>query len=321
MTVSVYKLSIIGVAVTLLAGCSVIGNMPYVDSLMSRGKTDQTILEGSGGLEACVPESGSPFNFRKDILVVGTVGGTDQARDLPGLSMLTSKRLQTHLESLERFNVYGMHDSTFSNADSSTPSLVRELGREYSSQFVVKLELEDLTVRARKGWLRKVIGGVGQRNVAMKLYVYGTEYGELFHTSRFQDTVHGYVSGHSGNGPTVTTLWFDSDLGSEIDAILKKMSTQINERLACVPFAAKVIAMNGGNIEISAGYLHGVRPGTNLRIHQSKDIMTTNAAQKQAELEGWVTVHAVFPSHSIASVVEDSSETHRPEVGDAVRAW
>lgn len=319
MTVTFYKLSIAAVVLVLLAGCSFRGEVPVT----GQWDTQQAF-------EVCLPEVGSPFYYRKVILVAGTVGVPDLARDLPGLDYLTSKRLQTHLDALERFSVLATHDTSFESMALDTEARVRQFGREYESQFVVKLELQDLSLHSSGGWLSKwlakVLGTTTERNVLIKLYIYDAEYGALFHSQQYEGIVSGNVVGYPGNARTVTTSWFNTDLGTQIDEILKAMSMQINEKLACVPFATKVSAVKGNDIHINAGFLHGMRPGVDLRVYRRSDILAADGTlkqgiRKQGKNEGWIRVNTVFPNHSIAGTTQDNVGGNRLDVGDIVRAW
>jgi hypothetical protein len=162
--------------------------------------------------------------------------------------------------------------------------------------------------------------------VSIKLYIYDTEYGALFHSQLYQRIVSGNVVGFPGNGRTVSPSWFNTDLGTQVDEILKAMSVQINEKLACVPFSTKVIAVKGDDIHINAGFLDGIRPGETLRVYRRSYIFLPDGTQqqgtqKQGKDEGWVKVNAVFPDHSIAGATQDSVGGVRPDAGDVVRAW
>ncbi len=321
MTDTFFRISIACAVLVLLAGCSFTGEFSANGQHAPQRNNVQASAEKPDPLQVCSPDQGAPFHFRKNILVAGTIGVSDLARDLPGLANLTSRRLQTHLESLEHFNVLATHDTSFESMAPGTAKRVRHLGREHASQFVVKLELEDLTMHSSGGWLRKMSGGRAQRNVLMKLYIYGTEYGAQLHSQIYQDTATGKVVGHPGRGNAVTTPWFKTDLGRKVDQILKAMSTQINEKLACIPFSTEVTAVEGNNIHISAGYLHGIRPGETLRVYRSNDLLAPDEIRKLSENEGWITVTTVFPNRSIATATQVSLIGTRPDIGDVVRAW
>lgn len=322
MSVTFYKLSIVGAALTLLVGCAFKSETPVLEHWDAQMSHDLANAQKSGALEACEPVSGSPFAYRKALLVAGTIGVPDMARDLPGLAILTSQRLQSHLDASERFKVTATHDSSFESMGESTAARVRQLGREYDSQFIVKLELEDLTLLSPVGWFGKLIGDSShsKRNVLMSLYIYDVEYGTLFHTQRYQRTVSGNVVGFPGNGRTVGAPWFNTNLGQQIDGVLKEMSQQINEQLACVPFSAEVTSVRGADIHINAGYLHGLRTGDTLRIYRRTDLLIPDEMQEPGEDEGWITVGTVFPDHSIA-FASDKMSVSGPDKGDVVRAW
>lgn len=321
MSVTFNKLSIVSVVLVLLAGCSYKGDVSLAERVNKRQDLSPATVEKKGGVDICSPETGSPFHFRKDILVAGTIGVSDVARDLPGLDNLTSRRLQTHLDALGRFNVLATHDSSFESMGAGTAVRVKHLGREHESQFVVKLELEDLTTHSSTGVLPKLLGGGTKRNVGMSLYIYGTEYGSLFHSQRYEGTASGNVVGYPGSGSTVTTPWFNTDMGATVDKILKTMSMDINEKLACVPFSTEVTSVKGNNVHIGAGYLHGIRPGETLRVYRSNDVLAPDGRKKQQPSEGWIKVHTVFPNRSIASAAEDNLGIHRMDIADVVRAW
>lgn len=323
MTVTFYKLWIVAVLSLLLVGCSLPGGLPFVGQGKKTSQAQaRAVLQGTGGaLEACSPEPGTPFIYKKAILVAGTIGVPDLARDLPGLTTLTSQRLQMHLDALDRFNVFATHDSSFESMGPGTAGRVRQLGREYASQFVVKLDIEDLSVQPSGGWFDELLGGSDQRNVQMRLYIYDVEYGALFHSQQYQRTVSGDVVGYPGNGRTVASPWFNTDLGKQIDEMLQAMSMQINESLACVPFSAEVTSIRGNDIHINAGFLHGIRSGDTLRVYRRSDVLAPEDRQEQGENDGWIKVHTVFPNHSVASTARDGIVGYGLDTGDVVRAW
>ena len=103
--------------------------------------------------------------------------------------------------------------------------------------------------------------------------------------------------------------------------MLKDMSRQINERLACVPFATEVLAVSGGKIHINAGYLHGLNPGATLQVYHRSDLRTGEGIKQLEGKGGWIRVNTVLPNQSIASVTEERSVSSLVNVGDIVRAW
>jgi len=328
MTFTFYKFASIAVVVLLISGCSMGDKLPFTmqwnvqqggDLAMAAADTDEA--DSHDAASACLPEAGSPFHFRKDLLIAGTISATGDIKDLPGLGELTSRRLQSHLDSLDRFNTSAMHKVSFKSMSEGTTARVKQLGRDYSSQFVLKIEIEDLTLHGSNNWLKKVTGRGVKRDVAVKLYIYDTEHGALFYSKQYQDTVSGRVVGYPGNGNTVTTAWFATDLGKQIDLLLSEISLDIAEKLACVPFSSEVIAVKGDEIHIGAGYLHGVRPGETLRAYPSGYRFASQSTDLQNENEVWIRVVSVFPSHSIASTVLLGSNPNAMNRGDVVRAW
>ena len=321
MTVSFDKLSILSALLVVLTGCSSISKIPFADRWNTQKSEVPSSATVQSAAEGCTPETGAPFHFRKVLLVAGTTGVSGIARDLPGLADLTSRRLQTHLDALNRFNVFATHNSSFETMASGTAVRVKQLGRDFASQFVVKLKLEDLTTYTAGGWLPELLGGITHRNVLLKMYIYDTEHGTLFYSKQYQDIASGDVVGYPGDGKVVSDPWFNTDLGIKIDSILKTISMQIDRKLACVPFSAEVVAVKGSDIHINAGYLHGVRPGETLRAYRSADVLASSGTQKQGENEGWIKVQTVFPNHSIASYNQDSLGDIVLDTGDIIRAW
>ena len=317
MTVTRYKLSIVGVMLILLAGCSSIGEMLTAQQTDNRQSEDKSGVSAPTALEGCKPNLGSPHYYRKIILVAGTTAEQDVASDLPGLANLTSKRLYQHLDSLDRFKVMVAHNTSFDSMALDTAASASQLGRQHSSQFVVKLELVDLTMISPRMW----ISVFNKRNVEIKLNVYDTAYGSLFYSQQYQATVNGDVVGYPGSGITVSTAWFSTDLGAEVDSMLKEMSMQVNEKLACVPFSTQVTAVKGGNVYIDAGYNHGIKPGEKLRVYRRSEVSTPNGVQKQEQKGGWIQVNSVYPNYSIAGFAKNDKGDRRLDVDDVVRAW
>ena len=320
MNATFNKLATVAVVLTMLAGCSFNSAKPIGAQSIIQPR-DEQLGEIPNSLETCSADVGAPFHFRKSVLVAGTIGLPVIARDLPGLSSVTSERLQTHLEALEKFNVSAMHDSSFESTSPSTAARVRELGRDYASQFVVKVDIEDLTIKSHGGWWSKLLGRKNERDILLKLHVYDTEHGALFYSQQYQETVTGDVIGFPGNGNSVTISWFETDLGRQVDSLLQIMSEQINEKLACVPFSTQVTSTRDNELHIAAGYLHGIRPGETLRIYPSNSISVANGSPVAGGKKVWIQVNSVYPTHSIAKPSQGTVNENGLATGDIVRAW
>ena len=305
---------------TMLAGCSYSRAIPIgVPSIIQPRDGHATAIPNS--LETCSAAAGSPFHFRKSVLVAGTIGLPVLARDLPGLPPVTSRRLQAHLEALGSFNVSAMHDSSFESASPSAAARVRELGRDYEAQFVVKVDIEDLTINANGGLISNLLGRGDERNILLRLSVFDTEHGVLFYTDQLQHIVTGDVVGFPGNGNSVTNSWFETDLGKQIDKMLKTMSMQINETLACVPFSTQVTSVRDNQLRIAAGFRHGVRPGETLRAYPSGNLLQISSTSAGEPRQVWIRVNSVYPNHSTATVSEGTLSGSGLATGDVVRAW
>lgn len=324
MTVNLHKLLIAASVLVMLTGCSYISELPFARQWNNQQGKGLAEMEVPVAFTTCLPEAGSPFAYRKMLLVAGTLAVPDLPKDLPGIAYITSKRLQTHLDALERFTVLATHDTSFKSMAVDTAARARQFGREYSSQFVVKLEIHDLTIRSPRGWLPRLLGTSTERDVRIDVYIYDTEYGALFHSQQYQGTVNGNVVGYPGNSRNVTPAWFNTDLGARVDEMLKSISLKINEKLACVPFSTEVTAVKGKDIHFSAGYLQGIRPGETLRIYRRSYLLLPDGTQqegtqRQKEDEGWIRVNSVFPNYSIAT--QDTDVGVSVDAGDVVRAW
>ncbi|MFK7893784.1 MAG: FlgT C-terminal domain-containing protein [Granulosicoccus sp.] len=321
MTLTFYRLSIVAVLVFTLLGCSLKWGKPDTVNTTSALTTAASEAQKTGAQDMCQPEKGSPFHLQKVILVAGTISVPYLARDLPGLPALTSKRLQDHLDALERFTVKAMHDSSFQSHGLGTQMRVKQLGVEHAAQFIVKLEIEDLTLSHSKGLTGLLFKNRDRRDVIIRSYLYDTEYGSLFDTQRYQRSISGDVTGYRGNSGVVTPLWFSTSLGKEIDGILEEVSVEINKKLACIPFSTKVTAVNGNDIHINAGHRQGIRPGETLRLYRRSNILNPTVEQKQIKSDVWIQVNTVFPDHSIASTTQGTRAVNRLNTGDVVRAW
>ena len=321
MAVPFKKLSIASVVLALLAGCSYKGVTPAdFAGDIQQSETESKVLQASE-LDVCAPETGSPFHLRKAILIAGTTSVPDLARDLPGLAKLTSRRLQTHLDNLNRFNVFATHNSTVNTVRSGTAVRVRQMSRESASQFVVKIELEDLTLYTAGGLLARLSGKRYKRNILLKLNIFDTENGALFYSQEYHRTVNGDVVGYPGNGKTVSIPWFDTELGKQVDEILEAMSFEINEKLACVPFSTEVTAVKGNEVFIGAGYMHGIRPGETLRVYRRNNALASEDAGGEQTDEGWIKISSVFQNYSVANITDNVSGETGLETGDVLRAW
>ena len=320
MTVTFYKLAVVAAVVTILASCSLGGEIPP-EGLGGVERSNEQASEIPVSLQSCSPDAGSPFHFRKSILVAGTIGLPLLARDLPGLSTVTSMRLQAHLEALDHFNVAAMHHSSFKSSSPGAAARIRELGRDYESQFVVKVDIEDFAITSKGGFLSELLGNNKERNIVLRLHVFDTEHGVPFYTQQYQKTVTGDVVGFRGNGNSVTTSWFETDVGKQVDEILKAMSMQVDENLACVPFSTQVTSVREDELKIAAGYRHGIRPGETLRVYPNDSISKADGSPLLENEQVWIKVNSVFPNYSLASISEGIVDSKGLSTGDIVRAW
>ncbi|MDB3936407.1 hypothetical protein N9383_06805 [Granulosicoccus sp.] len=320
MTVIFHKLAVLAAVLTILASCSLGGEMQTTE-LGSAERRDEQIGVMPASLQSCSPDAGSPFHFRKSILVAGTIGLPVLARDLPGLSTVTSMRLQAHLEALDHFNVAAMHHSSFKSSSPGAAARIRELGRDYESQFVVKIDIEDFAITSTGGFLSKLLGDNNERNIVLRLYIFDTEHGVPFYTQQYQKTVTGDVVGFRGNGNSVTTSWFETNLGKQVDEMLEMMSMEVDENLACVPFSTQVTSVREDELKIAAGYRHGIRPGETLRVYPNDNMSKADGSPSFENNKIWIKVNSVYPNHSLASVSEGMEDSEGLSTGDIVRAW
>ena len=308
------------VVILLVTGCSTKDDAKIGLQGTQQNKAQVGVIKPSA-LDICKPNVGSPHYYRKAIFVADTTAKNDIARDLPGLANLTSQRLQTHLDELKRFKVSTAQPTGFASRDIHTAERVRQIGRQYVAQFVVKLEILDLTLHSPEGFLANLFED-NRRDVLITLYIYDAEHGALFYSQQFQDTVSGDVVGYPGFAGRIPPAWFNTDLGMTVDGMLKAMSGQINEQLACVPFATEVIAVSGDDIHINAGYLNGIKPGSSLQVYQRNELLTGDGVQKLEKKGGWILINTVLPNKSIANATEGNSVNNRAvTIGDIVRAW
>lgn len=323
MTVAFHKFTMVVAALTLLTGCTLFSGEPAPAPAVLLPSESGGQLETSSALQTCTPEAGAPFSYRKPIFVAGTLTASNLARDLPGLGKLSSQRLQMHLEQLDRFNVVAVHDESFNSMAADTQLVVQQFGRQHQSQFVVKIEIQDLTVYSPGGRLYKLMGGYDQRHVLIKSFIYDAENGSLFFSKQYKDTVHGDVVGYPGDSKKINpTYWTKTVLGQRIDKILEDISSEVNEKLACVPLSAKVTAVKGKDIHINAGFLNGIRAGETMRVYRKSRIWASDGSLKKGVDNDWVQVFAVFPGHSVARLANlEQGMDSSLNVGDVVRAW
>ena len=320
MTVTFQKLAMVAAVLATLASCSLSGEMPP-RGLGEAEHYDRQTDKMPVSLQSCSPDAGSPFHFRKSILVAGTVGLPVLARDLPGLSTVTSMRLQAHLEALDHFNVAATHNISFNSSSPGAAARIKELGRDYQSQFVVKVDIEDFAITSKGGLLSTLLGSSNERNIILRLSVFDTEHGVPFYSQQYRQTVTGNVVGFRGNGNSVTASWFETNLGKQVDEMLKTMSVQIDKNLACVPFSTQVTSVIEDELKIAAGYRHGIRPGETLRVYPTINNYKPDGSPSLENEQVWIKVNSVFPNYSLASVSDGTMDSDGLSTGDIVRAW
>ena len=323
MKIPGFRFWLVIILLNLLSACTTPGgSAPPEGSAQATPLTDDPQAETTP--HPCDPQPGTPFYFRKVVAIAGITQEPDLARDLPGLAELSTSRLRHHMDRLDRFVLASANNVRFDPYDSQTAATVRQLGERHSAQFVATARFHDLSLHYPWGRIplteRTIFTPKIHRDLIASLYLFDAQTGTLLQNMDYQELVEGKVIGFPGNSINVQTSWFSTPYGSAVDALLGTMSHQLEEWLACIPFATRVRVVDGMDIHIEAGHLRGLRPGDELRLYNISQITGPRGPVVSETPGQWIKIQAVYPERSIARIKAEGEYPHA-RLGDYVRAW
>ncbi|SMC28581.1 Flagellar assembly protein T, middle domain [Andreprevotia lacus DSM 23236] len=225
------------------------------------------------------------------------------------------------------------------------PEQVRQLARRYGVQFIIGGLVHDLSTSGVKyrpvygqeirpeerkitfalpllGWLGAGVKSMPKaRQVDMEVYLFDGVSGALVSRHRGQQVASGQVMARPDQA--VDSAGFaQGDLGQTVGSVLDQLAQQVSGDVACIPFSARIVRVEGRRLYFDAGTVSGIAPGDVLQLYRlraGQDLQALSALDAQGQglvedLAGSVRVEQVQPLFATAL-----AEGSQPEIGDYVR--
>jgi hypothetical protein len=277
--------------------------------------------------DACAPQLGTPFYYRKGIAVTGFTEAPGLSHELHGLIDITTDRLWHHLDELGRFHLIDTRSYRFDPAAAEAAEHVRWLSSEHDAQFVIAARIQDLSIDYPMGQIvlteRLTFSPLASRNLAITFYLFDAQNGRLMHFWRQEDTASGTNRSVPEHGGRINFAWFKTRYGALMDQMLLAMARHVRDALECMPLTTKIIAVNGENLYIGAGSQQGLRPGDQLRAYSRFNVYGANGPESVEKPGPWIRIKTVYPTHSAAQleINDRASVAGSVALGDLVRGW
>ena len=206
--------------------------------------------------------------YRKKIAVLQfDVEKRTQIADLPGIERALPREI---LRRLELTGAYlGIDGSQYLASDTrpgyrfDNPAVYVKLARKLGAQILLSGIIRDMGVNPGLfGLLNR------SRHLEIELFLHDGLSGARIARYRFSENVAGghYFAGHSTLFSNAAFL--QTDFGKALDRMLQRQVTLVHQELEKLPFAARVVEVNGDQIYFDAGSVSRVKPGDVLMTYR-----------------------------------------------------
>jgi len=159
--------------------------------------------------------------------------------------------------------------------------LAMSLADTTDSQFILFSEINDISFEQKRSNSWKIWQqGTYPRNFDFTLYLYNGINGELVWQNSYQNTSVWNFNKREHIDVNGTIFW-QSNYGKMISALLDTMVNDIDENIMCEPSEGKILQVKGNQIVINLGRHHGVKVGDEFSLLHSSSF-TNNIGKSYA---------------------------------------
>ena len=149
--------------------------------------------------------------------------------------------------------------------------LTMSLADTTDSQYILFSEINDISFEQQRSNSWKIWQqGTYPRNFNFTLYLYSGIDGELVWQNSYKNTGIWEFNKRENIDVNGTIFW-QSNYGSMISALLDTMVNDIDENIMCEPSEGKIVQINGNQITINLGRYHGVKIGEEFSLLHSNN--------------------------------------------------
>ena len=238
--------------------------------------------------------------------VVNTIQVDDIRNIYDGLPMELSRRLEAGGRYLANYvNGYIPRD-----ADALQQEAVMRIATETGAQFLVSGRVLDAGINRKDGFWGTSLGKKDSRHFQIEFAVHDGLTGVQLFLHRLEDNAQGEVM--IGNDkPFGSSGFYETESGRALNRLISAVTKEVSGALACLPFSAHVVRVEGQSVYLDAGETSMLKVGDKLALY-SNDFHTPIVGVRGAMLGiperpvTTVTLIKIQPQFSIAELPEDA---------------
>lgn len=239
----------------------------------------------------------TPFNVRKSL----------QLEDIDEISSSFPRELSHRLENSKKFLTKVSKFAFPAEAGAINPGIeaIRQISALQDSQFVISGEILDAGSGAEGGYWG--LFETRKRRFEVEIFIHDGFTGALIARHRLNT----FATGEHQIGrdkPFGSSAFFATNFGKAIDAVLNSTVEMIKIELEALPFAARIIRIEGEKAYLNAGATSALLPGDTLAVYRLKDqlpVIGLNGASEYGIPEmpvATLTINQVQPMFSIGEI-------------------
>lgn len=233
------------------------------------------------------------------------------------------------------------------NPDSpANRDMIRRIAEQSGSQFVISGVILDAgfgagTIRPYWGWQGKESGsrselalpwpnlaiglkpGPSERRLEVEIFLHDGLTGALVARHRASAEADGRVT-VGRDKPFASAAFFATSFGRSADLLINTQVEAISNELACLPFMANIVRIQGKKVFLDAGGTSGLRPGDKLTVYHRSSNAPISSPSGATDLgipetsATSVTLREVQPLFALGELAADPAKLNL-QVGDVAR--
>lgn len=301
-------------------------------------------IQASVLINPLCPNGNSGNSFRKTVAIAAFPLANPSQANLGGLTdieyqlaQLLARELnqQDSLTALNAGHILLHQDpqnaATTELLDGSLTTLLqhsRQLDVQYIVAGVIRdLSMHDNTVINTQNWLMDTYNRLDvksprhHRQFALDLFIYEGLSGRLLQQTHYQTQGRWPFSANQHPG-FASAEFFASDYGTQVAALLQRMTREVADTLRCQPFSARITQLQGDRIWIDAGINSGLHPGDRLSVLRKHSLYDPNGTTRTELINTTLSVQIdQVHANSAQGVLSSQASEQNIQAGDIVRFW
>ncbi len=159
------------------------------------------------------------------------------------------------------------------------------------------------------------------RNFGIEVFVHDGFTGALLFSRNYRTGGIWALPDHTSTG-FGTAAFLNTDYGQQVNRLIGQISQDLDRKLKCEPFRARIVRTRRNSITFNAGSVAGIRPGDKLMVYR-KSTFFDQQNQPHVRLEDTRNTLTVNEVHPLFSEGKIGSDTERGNIqqDDVLIAW